>query len=72
MTSRAKVVTDLAKKLQEKFYARLGGKEIKISDETLEAIHKAKGAGNISKAMEKAKIEMWNQVPPSWFEKFNT
>lgn len=68
---RAKVVTDLAKKLQEKFYARLGGKEIKISDETLEAIHKAKGTGDISKAMEKAKIEMWNQVPATWFEKFN-
>lgn len=68
---RTKTVLTVARKLQEKFQDRLGGKEIKVSDETLEAIYDAKGASDVFKTMHKAKIEIWNQVPPSWFEKFN-
>ena len=68
---RVKAAQGLAEKLTEKFSKRLEGKEITLSDETIKRINDAKTEKEILDANEAARVEIWNQIPASWGEKFN-
>lgn len=68
---RVKAAQGLTEKLTEKFSKRLEGKEITLSDETIKRINDAKTEKEILDANEAARVEIWNQIPASWGEKFN-
>ena len=68
---RVKAAQGLAERLTEKFSKRLEGKEITLSDETIKRINDAKTEKEILDANEAARVEIWNQIPASWGEKFN-
>ena len=46
-------------------------KNIKINDKLIEAIYNAKTESEITKAMDAFKLDVWNQIPPSFAEKAN-
>lgn len=46
-------------------------KNIKINDKLVEAIYNAKTESEITKAMDAFKLDVWNQIPPSFAEKAN-
>ena len=46
-------------------------KNIKINDKLIEAIYNAKTESDITKAMDAFKLDVWNQIPPSFAEKAN-
>ncbi|MDD4564850.1 MAG: hypothetical protein PHE79_05165 [Eubacteriales bacterium] len=60
-------ITKTADKLSKKH-----GKKIKVSDETVEAITKAKTEKEIVEANHKAAVEIWDQTPPNWMDKINS
>lgn len=57
-------------KLSEQFVDRIDG-PLKLSDETRELVANAKTENEIFRAMEKANIEMWDQIPATFLEKMN-
>lgn len=68
---RVKAAQGLAEKLTERYSKRLKGNEITLSDETIKRINDAKTEKEILDANEAARVEIWNQIPASWGEKFN-
>lgn len=68
---RVKAVQGLAEKLTERFKKRLKGEDITLSDETIKRINDAKTEKEILEANEAARVEIWDQIPASWGEKFN-
>lgn len=69
---RVKAAQGLAEKLTERYAKRLNGDEITLSDETIKRINDAKTEKEILDANEAARVEIWNQIPASWAEKFNS
>lgn len=68
---RVKAAQGLAEKLTERFKKRLKGEDITLSDETIKRINDAKTEKEILEANEAARVEIWDQIPASWGEKFN-
>lgn len=68
---RVKAAQGLTEKLTERYSKRLKGNEITLSDETIKRINDAKTEKEILDANEAARVEIWNQIPASWGEKFN-
>ena len=68
---RVKAAQALAERLTEKYAKRLKGEEIKLSDDTLKRINDAVTEEEINAANEAARVEIWNQIPADWREKFN-
>lgn len=63
---RQRIASKIAKKVSEKT-----GVEVKLSDESLGKIYNAKSEKEIEKAFEDVKFDLWNQVPPTFVDKFN-
>ncbi len=69
---RVRSAQRLAEKLTERYGKRLKGDEITLSDDTIKRINDAKTEKEILEANEAAAVEIWNQIPASWGEKFNS
>ena len=63
---RQKTVSRMAKKVSEQ-----SGIDIKLSDDVLERLSKAEEPNDIARAMEAARLDIMNQVPPTFEDKFN-
>lgn len=59
------------KKLQNIFGSRMKGKKIILSDEAYKKLKAATTPAEIAQAMDEAYLEMWNQIPASFYEKMN-
>lgn len=68
---RLRVASKEALKLQEKYADRLGGKAITLSDEQVQRILKAETDEEIEEVMGQISVELWDNIPATWFEKWN-
>ncbi len=68
---RLRVASKEALKLQEKYADRLGGKAITLSDEQVQRILKAETDDEIEEVMGQISVELWDNIPATWFEKWN-
>ena len=68
---RLRIIEKEVSNLNEKFSSRLKGKEIELTDEQIERIRKATTEEEIEKVATDINNEIWEQIPASWFEKFN-
>ena len=57
-------------RLNNKFSDRLKGKPIELTEEQLKRIGKATDE-NIEEVAEQINLEIWEQIPATWFEKWN-
>ena len=57
-------------RLSNKFSDRLKGKPIELTDEQLKRIEKATDE-NIEEVAEQINLEIWEQIPATWFERWN-
>lgn len=57
-------------RLSNKFSDRLKGKPIELTEEQLKRIGKATDE-NIEEVAEQINLEIWEQIPATWFEKWN-
>lgn len=68
---RLRTIEKEVNNLNEKFSGRLKGKTIELTDEQIERIRKATTEEDIEKVTNDINNEIWEQIPASWFEKFN-
>lgn len=68
---RLRTIEKEVNNLNEKFSGRLKGKAIELTDEQIERIRKATTEEEIEKVANDINNEIWEQIPASWFEKFN-
>lgn len=68
---RLRIASKEALKLQEKYADRLKGKAITLSDEQIQRILKAETDEEIEDVMGQISIELWDDIPATWFEKWN-
>lgn len=59
-----------AERLSNKFSDRLKGKPIELTEEQLKRIEKATDE-TIEEVAEQINLEIWEQIPATWFEKWN-
>lgn len=68
---RLRTVDREVKNLSTKFKDRLGGKELKLSEDQISRITKAETDEEIEKVIKDVNLEIWDQIPASAFEKIN-
>ena len=67
---RVRLVSKEVDRLNTKFADRLKGKEIKLTDEQIQSIYNATDE-TIEEVTEQINKEIWEEIPATWFEKFN-
>ena len=67
---RVRMVSKELERLNKKFADRLGGKKIELSEEQINRIRKASD-DEIEDVVDKINLEIWEEIPATWFEKFN-
>lgn len=67
---RKKMFIKEVERLNNKFSDRLKGKPIELTEEQLKRIGKATDE-NIEEVAEQINLEIWEQIPATWFEKWN-
>lgn len=68
---RVRAIENLAKKLTEKYAKRMDGGKLTLSDDVKQMLLKARTQSEIMRAQKAAQIELYNQIPASFMEKFN-
>ena len=67
---RVRTITKEVDRLNNKFSQRLGGKKIELSDDQIERIRNATD-DTIEEVAEQVNKEVWDEIPATWFEKWN-
>lgn len=67
---RVRTMENIEKKLNEK-YSKILKDDVKLSESTKAEIRDAKTEQEIQVANDKAQLELWNQIPPTFKEKFD-
>ena len=63
---RQKIAVRIAKKISEKT-----GQEVKVPDDLMQKLYSASGEKEIAETLGEVKKAIWEQVPPTWVDKFN-
>lgn len=67
---RIRIISKEIDRLNTKFASRLKGKELKLSDEQIQRLRNATDE-TIEEVANKINMEIWEDIPATWFEKFN-